>query len=103
MIPGGAPLSLPDVLRTSLFKANACDEVAISTYAISLPTSTFPLLSYGDHPTLGTPFWYFHPCETTEAVEELMREVAEDGLPESAKLVRWLELWFMVVCSVVNL
>ncbi|KXN83699.1 Ubiquitin-like-conjugating enzyme ATG10 [Leucoagaricus sp. SymC.cos] len=99
----GAPLPLPDVLRTSLFKTNACENVEISSYALTLPTSTFPLLSHGDHPTLGTSCWYFHPCETSTVIEELMREVKVDDWDESAKLVRWLELWFMVVSSVVNL
>lgn len=30
-----------------------------------------------------------------------MREASKDGL--HANLGRWLELWFMVVCNIVNL
>ncbi|KAF5364190.1 hypothetical protein D9756_000697 [Leucocoprinus leucothites] len=99
----GSPLPLLEVLKTSLFKINAWDNPEVSSYTISLPTATFPLLSHGDHPTLGIPCWYFHPCETTAVVDELMREVAQDGWSEEARLARWLEMWFMVVCSVVNL
>lgn len=100
---GGAPLPLSDTVKTSLFKSRVGDGVEVSSYAISLPTSTFPLLSHGDHPTLGTPCWYFHPCETATAVGELLHEVKGDGWDEQTKLIRWLELWFMAVCSVVNL
>ncbi|KAF9452478.1 hypothetical protein P691DRAFT_804615 [Macrolepiota fuliginosa MF-IS2] len=101
---GGAPLPLPDIVKSSLFKSIACDDgFEVSSYAISLPTSTFPLLSHGDHPTLGSPCWYFHPCETSAALKELLAEVKEDDWDETATLVRQLELWFMVLCSVVNL
>ena len=75
----------------------------MSSYALSIPTSTFPLLSHGDHPTLGFPCWYFHPCETTAAVDELVREIARDDWNEEVKTVQWLEMWFLVVCSVLNL
>lgn len=100
---GGAPLPLGEIMETSLFKMGACDGFETSSCAVSLPTSTFPVLSHGDHPTLGTPCWYFHPCETTSVIDELMREVLDDGWDEITRLIRWLELWFMVVCSVVNL
>lgn len=103
ILVGGAPLPLPDIVKTSLFKIGACGGADISSCAISLPTTAFPLLSHGDHPTLGTPCWYFHPCETTSVVEELMQEVKEDRWDEQTMLIRWMELWFMVVCTVVNL
>jgi len=75
----------------------------VSSYALYIPTSTFPFLSHGDHPTLGFPCWYLHPCETTTAVDELVREIAQDDWTEEVKTVYWLEMWFLVVCSVLNL
>jgi ubiquitin-like-conjugating enzyme ATG10 len=99
----GAPLPLPAVLDSSLFKIGATDDLEVTSYAASLPKSAFPVLSHGDHPTLNIPCWYLHPCETASVIDELVREVREDGWDEETALVRWLELWFMVVSSVVNL
>ena len=64
-----------------------------------MPDSTFSLLSQGDHPTLGTPCWYLHPCHTSEVVGEIMAEV--DAGERDA--VRWLEAWFMVMSNMVDL
>jgi len=99
----GSPLSLAELVRTSVFRPFAFDGTESTTFAVSLPTSAFPLLSQGEHPTLGLPCWYFHPCETAQAVDEVMREVRDNRWSEEEELVRWLEVWFMVVGGVVDL
>jgi Autophagocytosis associated protein, active-site domain len=48
--------------------------------------------------------WYLHPCETQQAVEELLvarkSEVAEGATMGSEE---WLEVWMLVLGSVLNL
>lgn len=56
------------------------------------------MLSQGDHPTLGTPCWYLHPCHTAEAVEEIMKEVNCEG----DRLLRWMEAWFTMLGNVID-
>ncbi|KAG8910616.1 hypothetical protein FRC01_006231, partial [Tulasnella sp. 417] len=64
----------------------------------------FPVLAQGDHPVLGTPCWVFHPCETSTAIREILDELVGDGWTGSeGDFVRWLETWFMVLSSVVDL
>ena len=53
----------------------------------------------GDHPTLGTPSWYFHPCHTADVVGEVLAEIEVDRADE----LRWLEVWFMVMGNMVDL
>lgn len=71
----------------------------MTTFAVGTTDSAFAMLSQGDHPTLGIPCWYLHPCHTAEVVEEIMREV--DHM-ESDRSLRWLEAWFMVLCNLVD-
>ncbi|KII94786.1 hypothetical protein PLICRDRAFT_86256 [Plicaturopsis crispa FD-325 SS-3] len=99
----GSPLRLVDIVRTSLFRTGVLPKSDASSFALSSPDSAFPLLSQGDHPTLGTPSWYFHPCETGPAVGEIMAEVSVEGWSEEQRLVRWMEAWFMVLGTVVDL
>jgi ubiquitin-like-conjugating enzyme ATG10 len=99
----GSPLSLTDILKTSLFRRFALEGTDTTSFGVSLPASSFPLLSQGDHPTLGTPCWYFHPCETSASVGEVMKEVMQDDWTESQRQVRWMEAWFMVLGTAVNL
>ncbi|KAJ7937126.1 hypothetical protein B0H13DRAFT_1944331, partial [Mycena leptocephala] len=96
----GSPLSLDDLVRTTLFRRFAFEGTESTSFGVSQPGSAFPLLSQGDHPTLGTPCWYFHPCESAAAVTELMAELDEIG---KHQLLRWLETWFMVLGTVVNM
>jgi ubiquitin-like-conjugating enzyme ATG10 len=97
----GRPLPLDDLVKTSLFKASSLAGTEATSFGLGWPDTSFPLLSQGDHPTLGTPCWYLHPCETEAAVGEVMREVSEDGWTDEERLVRWLETWFMVVGTVI--
>lgn len=57
--------------------------------------SMFPLLSQGEHPTLGMPCWYLHPCETAVAVEEIVAEMGGGA--------NVIEGWLLIVGNVVEL
>ncbi|KAJ7638740.1 hypothetical protein FB45DRAFT_903703 [Roridomyces roridus] len=94
----GSPLAVTDLVGTTLFSRNAFEGTQQTSFAVSQPDSAFPLLSQGDHPTLGTPCWYFHPCQTAAAVDEIMKALGhgEQGLG------LWVEKWFVVLGSVVN-
>ncbi|KAG9128174.1 hypothetical protein FRC07_004003 [Ceratobasidium sp. 392] len=65
----------------------------------------FPLLSQGDHPILGTPHWYFHPCETSTAVTELLSQMPDVQWDQSSPdhPLRWLETWFTVLSTAIDL
>ncbi|KAF7313733.1 hypothetical protein HMN09_00530400 [Mycena chlorophos] len=91
----GSPLSLDALVHTTLFHRFALDAAECTTFAATLPGAAFPLLSQGDHPILGTPCWFLHPCESAAAVDEIMREL---GAGDDEQ--RWLETWFMVLGSV---
>lgn len=91
-----------DLVNTTLFKAKLPDRTEVTPFAVTAPSTPFPLLSQGDHPTLGIPCWYFHPCETSKAVEEFMVEEKEKELSEEEGYARWLEIWLMIVGSVLN-
>lgn len=100
----GTPLSLSDILRTSLFKLELPSGSEATGFALTVPPSTsFPLLSQGEHPTLGTACWYLHPCETEAAVGEFMAEADQTDWSEEMRLVRWMEIWIMIVGSVLNI
>ncbi|KAG6855120.1 hypothetical protein C0991_006049 [Blastosporella zonata] len=89
-----SPLALADLVHTTLFHPFAFEHTEMSTFGITRPASSFPILSQGEHPTLGTPCWYLHPCATDKAVTELMTETDAEG---DVKVVRWLSVWFMVL------
>lgn len=99
----GTPLSLDELMQTTLFKFQAPIGSEANGFALTLPEAPFPLLSQGDHPTLGTPCWYLHPCETAVAVDELFQEVVQEGWDEETRLVRWLEMWLLTVSTVLDL
>jgi ubiquitin-like-conjugating enzyme ATG10 len=84
---------LDDVISTSLFRPFAFGGVENNGISLTLPASSFPLLSQGDHPTLGTPCWYLHPCETASAVRELLEE----------EPLNVIEKWMLIVGNVVQL
>ncbi|KAG5644057.1 hypothetical protein DXG03_009147 [Asterophora parasitica] len=98
----GAPLTLANLVSTSLFHPFAFEQTEVTTFGLTRPSSAFPMLSQGDHPTLGTPCWYLHPCETAPCVDELMSELDPEGYKEDQRLVRWLEMWFMVLGTAVD-
>lgn len=99
---GGSPLSLDDIMKTSLFLHRSLLEAQRTAFAVQEMQSTFPLLSQGDHPTLGSPCWYFHPCETPKALVELIEE-EEYNLGKEPDVVRKLELWLLLLGNVFDL
>ena len=100
----GSVLALHDITKTPLFRRYILEGTEHSKFAVSLPSSSsFPLLSQGDHPTCGTPCWYFHPCETPNAVTEIMKEVQSEGLRDNDRLIKWMEVWFMVLGTAVDM
>jgi ubiquitin-like-conjugating enzyme ATG10 len=92
---------LTELINTTLF--HPFDRTDATSFALSLEGSSFPLLSQGDHPTLGTPCWYLHPCQTAASVGEIMKEVESQEWTEDQRLLRWMEAWFMVLGSIVDL
>ncbi|KAI0637781.1 hypothetical protein C8Q77DRAFT_1205909 [Trametes polyzona] len=96
----GSPLTLEQIARSALFRRHALPSPDGSTFGLILPDSSLALLSQGDHPTLGTPSWYFHPCHTSEVVGEIM--AASDETRTEDKLLRWMEVWFMVLSNLVD-
>ncbi|KAI0321880.1 hypothetical protein OF83DRAFT_1050374 [Amylostereum chailletii] len=105
--PQGAPLSLVEVMRTDMLYQDRLPETDVTSFGLKAPESPFPLLSQGDHPGLGTPSWYIHPCGIPGAMEEITSAIASEGgfgqQTEGEQLVRWLEAWFMVLGTVVDL
>lgn len=101
-IADGALCSLAELLASAFFKVKPPDGSETTDYALTFPSVSFPLLSQGEAPGIGVSCWYFHPCETAAAVDEFLVEVAEASWSEEMRLVRWIELWLMIVGSVLN-
>ncbi|KAI0829421.1 hypothetical protein BC628DRAFT_1133832 [Trametes gibbosa] len=97
----GSPLCLDDIVRSALFRRHVLPSSNGNAFGLLLPDSALALLSQGDHPTLGTPAWYFHPCRTSEVVGELLAE--DGGARAEDELLRWMEVWFMVLGNIVDL
>ncbi|KAG0709549.1 hypothetical protein DFH29DRAFT_884663 [Suillus ampliporus] len=95
----GSPLQLADIMKTSLLREDVREGTVATTFAVSHPAMNFPLLSQGEHPTLGTPCWYFHPCETASAVQDILKESEESG----GRPLRYMEAWFTVLSTVVDM
>jgi len=98
----GVQLALDQLLQTGLFRFDP-STFDKTTFGLSQPGSAFPLLSQGDHPVLGTRCWYFHPCESSAAVNELVNEVIGPDASEDDRWRCWMNMWFLVLGSVVNL
>ncbi|CAL1702202.1 unnamed protein product [Somion occarium] len=95
----GSPLTLPEITRLPLFREGLFPDEQGGSFALNVPDSSFAMLSQGDHPTLGTPSWYLHPCHTSAVVSEIL-SVGEWGDHEQA--ARWIESWFLVLGNVVD-
>jgi ubiquitin-like-conjugating enzyme ATG10 len=91
-------------MNSSLLRRHALPEIQVTPYALVQPDALFPLLSQGDHPTLGTPAWFIHPCGTAFVMDELIGEKNAEGMPEvDNKWLQWLETWFMMMGNIVEL
>lgn len=109
----GTPLSLAQLVQSPLLHHRSAIPESSTTEVQSILLSPdkpdaapFPLLGQGEHPTLGTPSWYLHPCETSAAIKELLDDIIGDQWDEEDPqrgLVRWLSTWFMVVGSIIHI
>ncbi|ORY81802.1 hypothetical protein BCR35DRAFT_265748, partial [Leucosporidium creatinivorum] len=110
----GSPLTLDQLLDSTIFHPKDPTLYPFSTLAPSSSSSSsptdlappFPFLSQGEHPTLGTPAWFLHPCETEAIMEDVLSSVERESGGDSEEKAwrgRWLESWLMVVGSVVDL
>jgi ubiquitin-like-conjugating enzyme ATG10 len=92
-------------MNTHLLRHQSLPETQVTSFALVQPDALFPLLSQGDHPTLGTPSWFIHPCGTANAISELIREKNTERIPEvdNNNSLDWLETWFMMLGSIVEL
>lgn len=99
----GSALSLAEVCRLPLFRSQSLAGDQIASFSVQSPDSSVTLLSQGDHPTLGTPCWYLHPCNTAAVVGEIMAEAADPSWAEEARCIRWMEAWLMVIGNIIRL
>ncbi len=93
-------------MNTSLLRHRALPETQATSFALFQRDALFPLLSQGDHPTLGLPSWFIHPCGTACAMSELIGEKMAEGMPEVGSkewLLVWLETWFLMLGNMVQL
>lgn len=96
--PDGQVLALTDIMSTTLFRPLALPD-ANTAHGITAPSAAFAMLSQGDHPTLGIPCWYLHPCHTAEVVGEILKELIID---DKGRSQRYLEAWFMVLGNMIT-
>ncbi|KAL7282096.1 hypothetical protein ACG7TL_003565 [Trametes sanguinea] len=96
----GSPLPLSVIVDSALFRRQSLPSPDGNTFGVVLPDSSLALLSQGDHPTLGTPSWYFHPCHTSEVVGEILSD--PESIHGGDELLRWMEVWFMVMGNIVD-
>ena len=92
-------------MNTSLLRHHALPETQATSFALFQRDALFPLLSQGDHPTLGLPSWFIHPCGTACAMSELIGEKMAEGMLEVGSkewLLVWLETWFMMLGNMTN-
>jgi ubiquitin-like-conjugating enzyme ATG10 len=94
-------------MNTSLLRRHTLPETQVTPFALVQPDALFPLLSQGDHPTLGTPAWFIHPCGTGLAMGELIGEknAEAEGRLEGVddEWLNWLETWFVMLGNIVEL
>lgn len=98
----GAALPLSEIMQTTFFSGDVLpSDAQVTPHGISFHNSNFPVLSIGDHPVLNEPYWYLHPCQSSAAVDELMR--AKPQRDDEDSLLSWLETWFLVLRSIVDI
>ncbi|KAH7100620.1 hypothetical protein BKA62DRAFT_658273 [Auriculariales sp. MPI-PUGE-AT-0066] len=95
----GAPVPLDRIMRSRLFLQAISRSVRQTPHSLEMPDNEgpFPLLSQGDHPVLGVPCWYLHPCETQRAMDELLKASA------SGTLSVWLQTWLALISTTIDL
>ncbi|KAL1406304.1 hypothetical protein Q8F55_008000 [Vanrija albida] len=101
----GVPLPLATLVSVALRAHLPIDDGEQHADALMLPGAPFPLLQQTEHPVTGDMVWSVHPCEVAGAVNEvLVAQAAADGDDSALRSrVSWLEAWFMLSDSVVDL
>lgn len=89
-------------MQTAFLRRDALpSDAEIAPHGISFHSTNFPVLSLGDHPVLGQPYWYLHPCQSSAAVDELLQSIPRpDG---EDPLLSWLKTWLLVLKSIVDI
>ncbi|KAG8702574.1 erg10, acetyl-CoA C-acetyltransferase [Ceratobasidium sp. 394] len=107
---GGGPANLTRILATDRFQHRAFRNASTGVSGAAIQprendNAQFPLLSQGDHPILGTSHWYFHPCETSTAVTEILAHMPDVQSDQSNPnyALGWLETWFTVLGTAIDL
>lgn len=95
----GTPLTLTEVLQLPLFHRDAFEGAQVTTFSVEQSCASFPLLSFGDHPTLNVQCWYLHPCGTKAAVEEILDATEEGKAGGEQRHLQWLRAWFTLLSS----
>ncbi|SCZ88594.1 BZ3500_MvSof-1268-A1-R1_Chr2-1g04513 [Microbotryum saponariae] len=98
----GAPLELSELFNSTIFQhiyykiAPDTSEPAALTSESDDPPPPAPFISQADHPTLGVPTWFLHPCNTQAIIQEVLCE-------DQGSTTTYFDTWLMVVGSVVDL
>jgi len=87
----GCPLDLNRILLLQILNPLSCYVDCHSNFA----------LTQNDHPTLGIPFYYLHPCQTSQAVSDLLEQDSADHAEGDERFVHWLDTWFAAVSSAI--
>lgn len=67
----------------------------LSKLTPSILKDKWQTLSQSDHPIKGTPFYYFHPCNTSETMQYLMKRNSSSGQIDNLKhyIPNWLGIY----------
>lgn len=98
--PDGVPLPL-ETLVSVVMRAHLPVGEQRRADALMLPGAPFPLLQQTEHPVTGEMVWSVHPCEVSKAVQQILVAEGEESALRSR--LSWLEAWFMLSDSIVDL
>jgi ubiquitin-like-conjugating enzyme ATG10 len=109
----GSPIPLDSLATSSFLRHRSSLPASMLSQTQSIGASPnenhdapFPLLSQVEHPTLGVPNWSVHPCETSQAMKELLEdEIGESWDDDNLRngFVKWLAIWFMLLGQIVEM
>lgn len=102
---------MDELVATGILRLPAGQDALINHAQDYLPldsTSMFPLITHIPHPlSQDVWLWAVHPCRTQEHVDELVHDEQaseeHDDWDECRWRVRWLQVWMMVVSSIVKM
>ena len=70
----------------------------------STPTGAAAYITSGEHPVLGAPFWFLHPCRTAAAMDRLAALAAAHGTPaDTWRRTHYLAAWLSWAAPMVGL